>query len=245
MLPSLRTEIPTGNIPDASKAPRHPAQLRGHRRCKERDLYRGGQAAITVKRNGLIGVCVSFLALSAIACGDSPTGPSSGTRIEAVVQDAPGGGPTATGTLAGNVHASVGTSDQWVDIGSPNGITVPLQIAGRTTTIHGEASVASASYNRVRLVFQGVSARLASGSNVGGTVLASDRTIIVGGSDERVEISLPVNTFSVEANTSVRQVITFELRSQQWLTAAAVQAGRVEDSAIQAAVSATVGTENR
>ena len=185
------------------------------------------------------------LALSTAACGDSPAGPSSGTRVEAVVQDSSSATATVTGTLAGNVFASVGEGDRWSDIGTPNGITIPLQMAGSTTTVHGEASVPSASYSRVRLVFQGVSARLARGSVVGGTTLASDATIALGGSDERVEMSVPVSTFSVEADAGVRRVIVFDLRSQQWLTAAALQAGRVEDAALQTAVTATTRAENR
>lgn len=124
-----------------------------------------------------IAVAIFLACFSAVSCGDSPTSPSSGARVEAVVQDSPAGGATVTGTLAGNVSASLWNGDRWIDIGSPNGITIPLQIAGRTTTVHGEASVPSSSYNRVRLVFQGVSTRLASGSNVGGTTLTSDRTM--------------------------------------------------------------------
>jgi len=185
------------------------------------------------------------LGLAATGCGDSPAGPSSGTRVEAVVQDSPAATPMVTGTLAGNVFASVGEGDRWTDVGSPNGITIPLQIAGRTTTVHGETSVPSSSYSRVRLVFQGVSARIARGSVVAGTTLASDTTIVLGGSDERVEMSVPVSTFTVAADARVRHVIVFDLRSQQWLTAAALQAGRVEDAALQAAVTATTRAENR
>src|SRR5688572_8128396 len=179
------------------------------------------------------------LALLTAACGDSPAGPSSGTRVEAFVQDSPAATPMVTGTLAGNVFASVGEGDRWTDIGSANGITIPLQIAGRTTTVHGETSVPSSSYSRVRLVFQGVSARIARGSVVGGTTLAADATIILGGGDERVEMSVPVSAFSVDPDPGVRRVIVFEIRSQQWLTAAALQSGRVEDAALQTAVTAT------
>jgi hypothetical protein len=188
---------------------------------------------------------VIVVALSAAACGDSPTGPSAGTRVEAVVQDAPVATPTVTGTLAGNVFASLWNGDRWIDIGSPNGITIPLQLAGRTTTVHGETSVPSSSYSRVRLVFQGVTARIARGSVVGGTTLTSDTTVVLGGSDERAEMSVPVSPFSVEADARVRRVVVFDLRSQQWLTAAALQSGRVEDGALQTAVTATTRSENR
>jgi hypothetical protein len=148
-----------------------------------------------------------------------------------------------TGTLAGNVSASVWDGDRWNDIGSPNGITIPLQTTGRTTTVHGQASVPSASYNRVRLVLQGVTARIARGSVIGGTTLTADATLPLGGSDERVELIVPVNTFSVQPDSTIRRVIVFELRSQQWLTAQALQSGRVEDASMQAAVTATTRTE--
>lgn len=188
---------------------------------------------------------VVLCALSVSACGDSPSGPTSGTRVEAVIQDSPAQTATVTGTVAGNISASLWNGSRWIEVGSPNGITFPLQIAGRTTTIHGEASVASGSYSRVRLVFQGVSARVAMGSVVGGTTVTSETTIILGGSDERVEIDVPVSTFSVEADANVRRLIVFDLRSQQWLTVAAVQSRRVEDAALQAVVTASTRLENR
>jgi hypothetical protein len=188
---------------------------------------------------------VIAVALTGAACDGSPTAPSAGTRVEAIVQDAPAATPSVTGTLAGNVSASVWNGDRWIDMGSPNGITIPLQLAGRMTTVHGETSVPSLSYSRVRLVFQGVTARVARGSVVGGTPLNNDITLVLGGSDERVELSVSVSPFSVEADARVRRVIVFELRSQQWLTAAAVQSGRVEDAPLQSAVTATTRSENR
>lgn len=190
-------------------------------------------------------VVIFLLGLSASACGDSPTGPSSGTRVEALVQDSPSGSATVAGNLAGNVSAALWNGDRWIELGSPNGVTIPLQAPSRITTVHGEASVASSSYSRVRLMFQGVTAQIASGSRVGGTTLTNDRSLILGGSDQRVELSVPVNTFSVEATSGVRHVVVFDLRSQQWLTAAALEAGRVEDGALQAAVTATSRIEGR
>jgi hypothetical protein len=184
-------------------------------------------------------------ALLAVACDDSAIGPSSGTHVEARVQDSPLASPTVTATLAGNVSASVWNGDRWIELGSPNGITIPLQTMGRATTVHGEASLASSSYNRVRLVFQGVSARITRGSIIGGTPLSNDVTLTLGGGDQRVEMTASVDAFSVEPSASVRRVIVFELRSQQWLTAEALQSGLVQDAALQAAVTATTRTENR
>jgi hypothetical protein len=188
---------------------------------------------------------VVVTALLSTACDDSTMGPSSGTHVEARVQDSPQAAQTVNGTLAGNVSASIGNGERWNDLGSPNGITIPLQTMGRVTTVHGEASVASSSYNRARLVFQGVTARITRGSIIGGTTLSNDVTLTLGGSDQRADISVPVDSFVVEPSASVRRVIVFDLRSQQWLTAAALQSGLVEDAALQSALTAATRTETR
>jgi len=56
---------------------------------------------------------------------------------------------------------------------------------------------------------------------------------------------VPVSTFAVDATAPLRHVVVFDLRSQQWLTTAALQSGRVEDAALQAAVTATIRAEDR
>lgn len=188
---------------------------------------------------------VILLTLVCGSCGDSPTGPSAGTRVEARIQDSPGSSPAITGTLAGNFLASVWDGNRWIDLGSPNGITVPLQSSGASTTVHGEQSVPAGSYGRVRLVLQGVTARIARGSTIGGTTLTNDATVRLGGSDQRVEISVSVDSFSVETDPSMRRVIVFELRSQQWLTTSALQSGQADDAGIQAAVAASTRAERR
>ena len=137
-------------------------------------------------RAAMIGV----LAVMTSACGDSPTEPSSGTRVEAIVQDS-ATNPSVTGPLAGDVFASLWDGNGWVDVGSSNGITIPLQTSGRSTTVHGEASVPSGSYTRVRLVFRGVAARIARGSVIAGSTLANDTRVALGGTDERAEMIVP------------------------------------------------------
>jgi hypothetical protein len=76
-------------------------------------------------------------------------------------------------------------------------------------------------------------------------MLTADTTIVLGGSDQRADLSVSVSSFSVEPTTNVRRIIVFELRSQQWLTAQALQLGRVEDSALQAALTASTRVEGR
>jgi hypothetical protein len=197
--------------------------------------FRDFNHPITRSSNYQIAIVAALL--SAVACGETPLGPSSGTSVEALVQDSPAS-PPAGGTLAGNVSASFWNGDRWVDLGSPNGITIPLQVAGRTTSVHGQTSIPSSSYDRVRLVFQGVTARIPQGTRVGGTVVASDATLALGGSDGRVELIVSVSSFTVAPDRPVRRVV-FDLHSARWLTPGALQAGRVEDAAMQAAVTAT------
>ena len=184
------------------------------------------------------------LAVALSSCGDSTTSPSASGRVEAVIQDSSASG--VTGSIAGNVSASIWDDDdeRWVDLGSPNRITVPLQDGGRTTTIHGEQSVSPASYSRARITFQGVTARVARGSVVGGTTLVNDMSVTLGGADQRADITVPVS-FSVNEDAAMRHTVIFDLRSHVWLTAAALQAGRIEDAALQSAVNVATRIDPR
>lgn len=166
-------------------------------------------------------------------------------RAEGLVQDLPPAGPVATGSLAGDVYVSLSADGtQWADLGSPNGITIPLQVTG-TTTVHGEQDAPAGSYNRVRLVLQGVTARLTSGASVGGVVLANDVSVTLGGSDQRVELIVPVPAFTVDADPATQRTVLFELRSSLWLTPAVLQTRSVEDAALQGAVLASTRLDPR
>ncbi|MGQ0704028.1 MAG: hypothetical protein ACT4PM_12930 [Gemmatimonadales bacterium] len=178
------------------------------------------------------------------ACNET-TGSDTG-RAEAIIQDTPTGQATVVGTLQGNIFASLSADGvTWVDLGSPNGITVTLQGTGTSTTVHGEEDAPAGSYTRVRLVLNGVTARLQAGSTVGGTTLTSDLTLAIGGSDNQVEVVLVVPAFTVETDDDMQRTVIFELGSQLWLTAAALAAGRVEDAALQAAMSASTRLDPR
>jgi hypothetical protein len=151
-----------------------------------------------------------------------------------------------TGSLAGNVHVSISADGlTWVDLGSPNGITVPLQLAASATTVHGEVDAPTGTYSRVRLTFDGVAARVLSGSTIEGTTLTADANLTLGGSDGRVEVAIPVSSFTVEADPQVQRTVVFDLRSVLWLTLAALQAGTVLDAALQGAVLASTRVDPR
>lgn len=186
-----------------------------------------------------------FLGAALIGCSDNPTETGLG-RAEGLIEDPPAGTPTMTGSLAGNVHVSVSADGLvWVDLGSPNGITVPLQLAASSTSVHGEVDTPTGSYSRVRLVFEGVTARVLSGSTIGGTTFSADANVTLGGSDGRVEVIIPVPSFTVEADAEVQRTVVFELRSALWLTLAAVQAGTVLDAALQGAILASTRVDPR
>ena len=185
------------------------------------------------------------LGIALASCSDSTASGELG-RAEGLVQDSPGGTSTISGSLAGNVHVSLSADGlTWVDLGSPNGITVPLQVAGSATTVHGEVDAPAGTYSRVRLTFEGVTARALSGSTVQGTTLTADANASLGGSDGRVEVVIPVPGFTVDADAQVQRTIVFDLRSALWLTLAALQAGTVLDAALQGAVLASTRVDPR
>ena len=182
---------------------------------------------------------------AALAACSEPTASGLG-RAEGLVQDSPSGTPTMSGSLAGNVHVSISADGlTWVDLGSPNGITVPLQLTASATTVHGEVDAPAGSYSRVRLTFEGVTARILSGSTIQGTTLTADANVSLGGSDARVEIVIPVPSFTVDTDLELQRTIIFDLRSTLWLTLAALQAGMVLDASLQGAVLATTRVDPR
>ena len=179
-----------------------------------------------------------------LSCGE-PTATGSG-RAEALIQDVPSGPASLAGTVQGNIFASLSADgDVWADLGSPNGITINLQTVGSSTTVHGEEDAPTGSYDRVRLVFSGVTVRVLSGSVVGGTTLTSDVVLTLGGGDNLVEVVVDVPEFRVDASTTVQRTIVFDLRSSLWLTAAALQAGTIADASLQAAITASTREDPR
>jgi len=200
---------------------------------------------------------VAVIAVASTACDESstPTTPTTRALVDARVVDSKNfklGAPvpvaTVSGTLSGNFVASIWDGSRWVSLGSPNGISVALQIhplVATPTTVHGEQSAPAGSYDRVRLDLQGVTATITRGSSFGGTTFSSDTTFRLGGSDQHVELPVTVSRFSLEESPSVKRVIVFELSSERWLTSSVAQSGQVEDAALQAAISVRTSLEPR
>jgi len=201
---------------------------------------------------------VAVIVVASTACDESsttPTTPTTRALVDARVVDSknfklgvPIPVPIVKGTLSGNFDASIWDGSRWVSLGSPNGITVPLQIysaIATPVTVHGEQSAPAGSYDRVKLVLQGVTATIERGSSFGGTTFSSDTTFRLGGSDQHVELPVTVSRFSLEESPSVKRVIVFELSSERWLTSSVAQSGQVEDAALQAAISVRTSLEPR
>src|SRR6185295_2921402 len=97
------------------------------------------RSALTMRvafaRTVLLMAVVGIAAAALVGCDDSPAAPMAQTRIDVRVRDFinPKLGnlvplPVVNGTLSGNFAASMWDGSQWVNVGSPNATTVPLQV---------------------------------------------------------------------------------------------------------------------
>ena len=192
-------------------------------------------------------VLVLPILVAAAACGDDdgPAGPGGRARAEAVIRDDPsrvsastaaseGAGAPApfTATMTTNANVAISTDGQtWVDLGSPNGITVNLQTTGDSTTVHGEVDAPLGTYAHVRLTLRGTQVTVKAGSQIGTTTLSSNVVLAVGGTDAQVVIQKQVAP--VTLRTSGRTRFVFELNSEAWVTPANLQTRAVSDAEVQ------------
>lgn len=193
------------------------------------------------------------------ACGDD-LGPEEG-RMEAFVRDDPGtlmptlmpavGTPSPPaetpaaiaavqgfgGTAAGDFQAAISADGQtWVELGSPNGITVPLQ-TGERVTVHGAQDVPAGTYSRVRLVLQDVEITVEAGSDLDGLVLEEDAKLDLA-VDAPLVVERDIGSFTVPSGG--RAELLFELNAELWLDRGAVEAGAVSPGAVEPHVTAAI-----
>ena len=183
-------------------------------------------------------------ATAALGCGGDNTGPPTEFgRAQGVVIDP----QTASfsGTVAGNINVSISADGTtWFDLGSPNGITIQLQTDGASTNVHGERDAPLGTYSWVRITFhQGVEVTLPAGTTLGSTTLGADATITLGGADGDAEITKQVSAFEIAGTSATLHTVEFDLESALWVTESALQAGLVEDTSLQSAVSVTTRSE--
>ena len=173
--------------------------------------------------------------IAATACGDDPIDPDVTGVVDVVVHDNTSGGAFA-GTAAGNFHASIrSTGGTWVDVGTPNGITVALQSSSpTTTTVHGPTSVPAGTYNRVRITLSGVTFTVTTGGglNTGSAQAAGSGAL-------ELEISVPdVIVSTVEGQATV----SFDLNVEDWFTDQMLSDGAIANGDLTGQLTATVNS---
>lgn len=207
-------------------------------------------------RKILRGLAALAIPAAMAACDDDATGPTVTGTVSAEMHDQVGAvsaanaittpnGTTSpamassfSGTASGNAQVSIySEAEGWIDLGAPADITLDLQGSDRTT-LYGSASVPAGSYTRVRLVLEGFDAQLAAGAVVGGLTLSAGASIVVGGTDGRVEIEKTVTPFTVTAESST--TIGFDLNSEAWITEESAQAQSAGDAEVQSATEAYI-----
>ena len=177
------------------------------------------------------------IALVAAGCGDDGLDSDVTGLVSAEVQDTPAGTGTFTGTIAGDMHVSIrSTGGIWVPLGTPNGITVFLQ-STTSSPVHGTTtSVASGTYDRVRLTLSEVTFTVTNGGgglNTGSAEAAGTAAL-------ELEVSVPDFTVSASGGTAS---VLFDLNVEDWLTDAMLTAGVIADGDLtgQLTVVATSG----
>jgi hypothetical protein len=170
------------------------------------------------------------------ACGDDPAGPVEGQMNGAVV-DLPPVASSYTGNIAGDFQFSVSTDGQtWVDVGTLNGITVLLQDSTETS-MHGAQDAPTGAFRHVRMRLQAAEVTVDAGSEIDGTNYGSDMKVDVAQVEDLV-VERQVTSPAVGSDEAV--LVTFDLNSEVWLTAAVVNAGEAANAAIEPVV--TVST---
>ena len=171
----------------------------------------------------LLNLTLVASAVAATACGDDGLDPDVTGLLNAEVHDTPVGAGAFMGTAAGDMQVSIrSTGGTWVDVGSPNGITVELQSTA-PTSVHGSTSVAAGTYDRVRLTFSGVTFTI---TDVGTTFASTSLAVLAGTADLELEISVAEFTVSSSAGTAS---VSFDLNVDDWLTDAMLTAGVIAD----------------
>ncbi len=181
-----------------------------------------------------------FCAGAAIAlggCGGDGIDPDVTGIVDVVVHDNTGTGDF-TGTAAGNIHASIrSTGGTWVDVGTPNGITIALESTAPTsTTVHGPTSVPAATYDRVRLTFSGVTFTI---TDVGTTFANTGSAELAGTADLVLEVSVPDFVVSTAAGQAS---VSFDLNVEDWFSDAMLTAQEIADGDLTDQLTATASS---
>ena len=160
--------------------------------------------------------------------------------VNGFVHDSPTGSGAFTGTASGDFQLSIRLDGgPWVEVGSPNGITVALQSVA-SSTVHGSTSVPAGSYDRVRLTLSRVTFAVDAGGTIESTTLGADASALAAGD---LPLALEISrsfTVSTDGGTAT---VSFDLNVEDWLTNLMLTDGVIaaDDLAGQLTASVTSG----
>lgn len=170
---------------------------------------------------------------AAMTDGGSSNAVVSGDRQAALLSSA-----TFSGSMTSTAHVEIYSETRgWVQLGSPNRVTMQMQ-SGSETTVHASSQAEADTYTRVRLVLDDADATIEAGSVIGSVTLDGNVQIRVGGSDGRVTIEKSVSSFTVSANSSTRLV--FDLNSEAWVDSQSAESETASDAEVQSATTVIV-----
>ena len=184
-----------------------------------------------------IKACVLASSVAAVfaGCGNNVLDPEVTGGVDPIVRDSPQAA-VLSGTAAGDMSVSIRSAGgSWVEIGAPNGITVNLQSAAGSS-VHGSQDIPAGTYDRVRLTMSQIQVKVSQGSVIGGTTLDIERSTMIAPSEALV-VERALSALSVREGSTIQ--IVFELNSAAWLDLVALDSGEVDDSAVEASVTAS------
>jgi hypothetical protein len=181
-----------------------------------------------------------LVGLTAAACGDS-IGPITGgegggnTGFAVKITDDPANDPApgpqrvgpqaVAGELVGSVRVSLrNDAGSLVDLGTTDDVVVELQQGADSVELEDLTRPANDTYVGIQLRFEGATATVFSGSEVGDTTLTEDTPLDVGsGGVATVEIT--TQTFTINSESEFDIVV--DLNSELWITTT-----NIEDAAV-------------
>lgn len=191
-----------------------------------------------------------------VACGENVFGPGGVEAprqgsVSAFIRDEPTGGlapappgasalPPAAAALQFtgivDVRAQVLVSrdgESFVSLGGPREVSIPLRSAAADTEVHRQAQVPTGTFTVVRVVLEGGTALIRRESVVDGQILATDRTLVLGG-DDGTAVADGSLEFQVTADGLVEILVALD--SEAWVSSATVDAGVVSDELLRQAI---------
>lgn len=184
---------------------------------------------------------IAAVAALVAGCGDDPAGPVDGA-MEGAVVDEPAASSSYSGNVAGDFQFSVSEDGEtWVDVGTPNGITLLLQ-DGASTSLHGSQEAVTGSFTRIRMLVRSAEVTVDAGSTIGGTTYSSDMKLDLAQTEDLLVVR-DISSPAVESDEAV--LVTFDLNSESWLTTDAVNAGVVSNADVDAAVTTSTSVVPR